>query len=237
MSATRSDASGGLRSALAAVGLTVLAVVVSTAVGVAFLVPTIALGLDVETTLGLVLLTGVGQLGFLAFGLLYARWHGLRIPFRAPSMRELAVAVAATVLALALATVFSFVLSLLDLLPGSVIEEAGTADPTFFLGIALLSIVIVAPAEELLFRGVVQGRLRESFGPFGSVVGSSLLFGSVHLANYTGSVPRVLAGILLIAVTGAVLGAIYEWTDNLAVPIVTHAAYNVALSGLAYLTL
>nr|WP_303646822.1 CPBP family intramembrane glutamic endopeptidase [Haloarchaeobius salinus] len=127
-------------------------------------------------------------------------------------------------------------LAALDLVPGSVIEESGTIDPNFFLGVAVLSVLIVAPAEEYLFRGVVQGRLRETFGPVGAVVGSSLLFGSVHLANYTGSVEQVVAGALLIAGTGAVLGALYEWTDNLTVPIVTHALYNVVLAGTAYVT-
>ena len=37
-----------------------------------------------------------------------------------------------------------------------------------------------------LFRGVIQGRLGRSFGPVAAVVGSSLLFGSIHLGNYTG---------------------------------------------------
>lgn len=231
------DTSGDpVRTAAAAVGLTVLAVLVSTLVGVAFLVPSLALGLDVETTAGLLALTAAGQLGFLGFGLAYARRRGLSIPVRAPSGRELGYAVAGTVLALALATGLSLLLSRLDLLPGSVLEEAGTLDPTFFVGVAVLSVVVVAPAEELLFRGVVQGRLGETFGPVGAVLGSSLLFGSVHLVNYTGSIEQVLAGTLLIAGTGAVLGTLYELTDNLVVPIVTHAAYNVVLAGIAYLT-
>ncbi|WP_440990861.1 lysostaphin resistance A-like protein [Haloarchaeobius baliensis] len=227
---------GPVRTALTAVGLTVLAIVVSTLVGVVFLVPSLALGLDVATTLGLLLLTAAGQLGFLLFGFVYARRRGLRIPVRAPTAREAGFALAGTLFALVLATALSVLLAALDLVPGSVIEESGSIDPNFFLGVAILSVLIVAPAEEYLFRGVIQGRLRETFGPVGAVVGSSLLFGSVHLTNYTGSVPQVVAGALLIAGTGAVLGALYEWTDNLTVPIVTHAVYNVVLAGTAYLT-
>lgn len=213
-----------------------LAIVVSTLVGVVFLVPSLALGLDVETTLGLLLLTAAGQLGFLLFGVAYARRRGLPVPVRAPTAREAGYAVGATLVALVLATGLSVLLAALDLVPGSVIEESGRIDPNFFLGVAVLSVLIVAPAEEYLFRGVVQGRLRETFGPVGAVVGSSLLFGSVHLTNYTGSVPQVVAGVLLIAGTGAVLGTLYEVTDNLTVPIVTHALYNVVLAGTAYVT-
>lgn len=227
---------GPVRTALAATGLTVLAIVVSTLVGVVFLVPSLALGLDVATTLGLLLLTAAGQLGFLLFGVAYARRRGLPVPVRLPTAREAGYALAGTLVALVLATGLSVLLAVLDLVPGSVIEESGTIDPNFFLGVAVLSVLIVAPAEEYLFRGVIQGRLREAFGPVGAVVGSSLLFGSVHLANYTGSVPQVVAGALLIAGTGAVLGTLYELTDNLTVPIVTHAAYNVVLAGTAYVT-
>ena len=36
------------------------------------------------------------------------------------------------------------------------------------------------------FRGVIQGRLGRSFGPIAAVIESSLLFGSIHLRNYTG---------------------------------------------------
>jgi membrane protease YdiL (CAAX protease family) len=227
---------GRVRTALAAAGLTVLAIVVSTLVGVVFLVPSLALGLDVETTLGLLLLTAAGQVGFLGFAVLYARRRGLPVPVRAPSAREVGYALAGTLVALVVAIGLSVLLAAFDLVPGSVIEESGTIDPNFFLGVAILSILIVAPAEEYLFRGVVQGRLRETFGPVGAVVGSSLLFGSIHLTNYTGSVPQVVAGTLLIAGTGAVLGALYEWTDNLTVPIVAHALYNVVLAGTAYVT-
>ncbi|MFD1644603.1 CPBP family intramembrane glutamic endopeptidase [Haloarchaeobius litoreus] len=227
---------GPVRTAIAAAGLTVLAIVVSTLVGVVFLVPSLALGLDIETTLGLLLLTAAGQVGFLLFGLAYARRRGLSIPVRAPTGRQVGYALAGTLVALVVAVGLSVLLAAFDLVPGSVIEESGTIDPDFFLGVAILSVLIVAPAEEYLFRGVVQGRLRETFGPVGSVLGSSLLFGSVHLSNYTGSVEQVVAGVLLIAGTGAILGALYEWTDNLTVPIVTHALYNVVLAGTAYVT-
>ena len=40
----------------------------------------------------------------------------------------------------------------------------GAGDPGYLLTMVGFSLLVVGPAEELLFRGVVQGRLRESWG-------------------------------------------------------------------------
>lgn len=117
-------------------------------------------------------------------------------------------------------------MSELGLVPDSVVGGAVTGDRNILLGLAVLSLFVVAPIEEYLFRGVVQGRLRRSFGPAGAVAVASLLFGSLHLANYAGRPAAVLAGALLIAATGSVLGALYEYTGNFAVPVVAHGLYN-----------
>ncbi|WP_436924306.1 CPBP family intramembrane glutamic endopeptidase [Halosimplex amylolyticum] len=231
----------GRTSPIRAVGfavlLTVGAFLATLVAGIAFLIPLFVLEVDVQSTFAFVGLTAVGQVGFLALGYLVARHRGMSIPISVPSGREAAYAAGATVAALASAVVLSVVLERLGLVPGSVIGDAAITDPTLLLWLGALSVVLVAPAEEFLFRGVVQGTLREAFGPVAAVAGASLLFGSLHLANYTGAASAVVAGALLIATTGAVLGAVYELTDNLAVPIAAHAVYNVVLFVLAYLTI
>ncbi|WP_204366166.1 CPBP family intramembrane glutamic endopeptidase [Halosimplex carlsbadense] len=230
---------GGRTSPARAVGfavlLTVASFLVTLAAGIAFLIPLFILEVNVESTPAFVGLTAVGQVGFLAFGYAVARYRGMSIPIAVPSLRQVGYAAAATVAALASAVGLSVVLAALDLVPGSVIEDAALTDPTLLLWLGFLSIVLVAPAEEFLFRGVVQGTLREAFGPVGAVAGASLLFGSLHLANYTGTPSAVVTGALLIAATGAVLGTVYELTDNLAVPIAAHALYNVVLFAISYL--
>lgn len=192
---------------------------------------------DVASTGAFLALTAAGQVGFLAVAYAYHRRHPeLGISATVPTGRDLGVAALGTTLALVVATGLSVAVNALDLAPGSVIDDAGSVDPSVFLGLAVLSVLLVAPVEEYLFRGVVQGRLRRAFGPVGAVAGSSLLFGSVHLANYTGSFAAVLAGALLVAATGTVLGAVYEYTGNLAVPVAIHALYNASLLLLAYAT-
>ena len=203
---------------------------ISLLVGVVFLVPTVALGYDVGTTPVLLGATAAGQLGFLLVALWYVRRRRIGVPIATPSARELGIAGVGVAAALGLSILLSVALAAFDLLPSSVLDEVVWTDPAFVLGLAVLSVVLIAPAEELLFRGAIQGRLRQQVGPVPAVVGSSLLFGSVHLANYAGNPGSILAGAALIAVSGSVLGALYEYTGNLVVPIVTHGIYNVIVA-------
>lgn len=230
----------GSRSAfpiLESISLTIAAFIVSLVAGVAFIVPMFVLGYDLEATAVLLGATAVGQVAFLVVGYAYVRVRDVPVPVDVPSRSDVLAVLGGTTVALVLATGLSALLLVLDLLPESVIGEIAVSDPVFLLGLAALSVVIVAPAEELLFRGAIQGRLRDRFGPVPAILGSSLLFGSLHLANYTGSFRRVFAGALLIVVVGTVFGTVYEYTGNLAVPIVTHATYNVVLLVIAYLTI
>lgn len=218
-------------------GITVLAFVVSLVAGVAFIVPMFVLGYDLAGTAVLLGATAAGQVAFLAVGYAYVRVRDVRVPVGRPTRDDLVAIAGGTVLALVTATGLSLLLSALDLIPDSVVGDIATDDPTFLLGLAALSVVLVAPAEELLFRGAIQGRLRERIGPVPAILGASLLFGSMHFANYSGALAPVLGGVALIVAVGCVLGALYEYTDNLVVPVVTHAIYNVVLLVLAYLTI
>lgn len=235
MRAPGSTSRAPLSATLEALALTVLAVVISTLAGVVFLVPTIALGYDVRTTWVLVGATAAGQLGFLAVGYAFVRRRDVAVPVDVPSWRELLYVGGGIVTALLAAVALSSVLVALELVPDSVIGEVAARDPAFLLGLAVLSVVLIGPAEELLSRGAIQGCLRERFGPVPAVAGASLLFGSIHLTNYAGSLPSVIAAALLIAAIGAVLGTLYELTGNLAVPILAHACYNVVLLVSSYL--
>lgn len=223
-----------MRAAVAGIGLTLAAVLVSLVGGVALTVPLLFADVDIQSTPVFLALTVAGQLGFVVVAYAYARRHGLRIPIELPDLRGIGYALGGTVGALVIISALSLVVQRLDLVPGSVITDAALRDPNLLLGLAVLSVVLVAPIEEFLFRGVIQGRLREAFGPVGAITGSSLLFGSVHLANYTGSIGPIVAGAVLIAVSGAVLGFLYEWTENLTVPIITHALFNVVQLVAAY---
>lgn len=237
MANTTARGAGWALPVLELLGLTVLAFLVSLVAGVAFIVPMFALGYDLAGTAVLLGATAAGQVAFLAVGYAYVRVRDVPVPVRRPSRNDLVAILGGTVLALVTATGLSVLLSALDLVPDSVVGDVAETDPTFLLGLAALSVLLVAPAEELLFRGAIQGRLRQRIGPIPAVLGASLLFGSMHLANYSGGLAPVVAGALLITAVGCVMGALYEYTDNLVVPVVTHAVYNVVLMVVAYLTI
>ena len=196
--------------------------------------PLVVLGYGVQTTLVFVGSTAAGQLGMLVLGYLYLRYRDLSVPVRTPTAATLGYVVAGTVAALVTAVGLSLALAALNLLPGSVVGDAAETDPTLLLGLAALSVAVVAPVEEFLFRGVIQRRLVDRFGAVPGVAGASLLFGSMHLANYTGRLAPVIAGALLIAAVGAVFGTVYERTDNLVAPVLVHAVYNVVLLLVSY---
>lgn len=225
------------RAVAVAIGVTVLAFLATLVASIAFLVPLFWLDVDVEQLGPFVGLLVVGQVTFLVVAVLVAWLRDMRIPVEVPSLTEVSYALGGTVAALVTVVLLSILIELLGVVPGSVLGDMALADPTILLWIGVLSVVLVAPAEEFLFRGVVQGTLREAFGPWSAVAGASLLFGSLHLSNYTGVPEAVVAGAAIIVVTGSVLGVLYELTDNLAVPIIAHGLYNLVLSLLAFLTL
>ncbi|WP_255169516.1 CPBP family intramembrane glutamic endopeptidase [Natrononativus amylolyticus] len=228
---------GKIRAVGVAVGLTVLALILSGVVGVLFAVPLFVLGFDFESTAVFVTLLLGGQIGFFAAGYLYVRRYGLAVRLARPDRRDLSYAAGGTIVALVFATGASIVLEFLGLTPESVLEGFVTADPLILIWLALLSIVVVAPAEEYLFRGVIQGRLRNTFGPASAIVVASLLFGSMHFGNWTGSLATVVGWALLITGVGVVMGVLYERTNNLTVPIIAHAVYNCFLFIAGYLLL
>lgn len=226
---------GRARAIGVSVGLLLAGLAVSIVFGVAFTIPLVLFGGEVSDSATFLAFAAVGQLAFLAVGGAYVRRTG-GVTLRWPTRRDLAYAVGGLLAALVLVIGISIAASAAGVAPsGSVFDDPIAQDPTVALGLAALSIVLVAPAEELLFRGAIQGRLRRAFGPAGAIAGASLIFGAIHFANFTGSVVDVMVGVGVITVGGAVFGIIYERTRNLVVPIIAHGAYNTTLLVAAFL--
>lgn len=95
--------------------------------------------------------------------------------------------------------------------------------------VSLGAFASVAVNEELLFRGVVFRILEERVGTWLALVGSSLLFGLIHLVNGGAT----LEGTLAIALQGGLLMAsAYIATRSLWVPIALHFAWDFLESGI-----
>lgn len=122
------------------------------------------------------------------------------------------------------------------------IIELGMQDPFVFVILAVLSILVVGPAEELLFRGVIQTRLRESFGVAAGLTLATALFAIVHLPGFvdmgdlgSGELLGGLLGVSVLFVVGGVLAVVYEYTGNLVIPAVIHGLFNATQAAFGYL--
>ncbi len=114
--------------------------------------------------------------------------------------------------------------------------DPASHQPVYFLWMILLSVLVVGPAEELLFRGAIQGLLRRAWGPWPAVVGASALFGALHFSVGAGPLPGVLAYVAIAFLLGMVLGIVYEQTGNLVVPALAHGLFNALAFGMQYLS-
>ena len=190
-----------------------------------------ALRLGVST----VLLQGV-TFGGVALFYLQARDIGLEfIRVRVPTRRDIAWVTGGFIMILVAVRALSAIIAYLGFDHASnQIIEVGREEPTVFLVLIPLSFLLVGPGEELLFRGLIQGTLRESFHPARALILASLIFAMVHVFSLQGSGKLVYIGVVF--TLALVLGVTYERTDNLAVPALIHGAYNAVQFGLAYYT-
>ncbi len=225
---SRSEQSG-IKLILETVGLTALAFIASLILGVIFVVGAILGGYGIGSTFTLAGSTIIGQVGFLLVAFFYIKYRDVKVPFELPSKSNLLYIVGGIGLTLLTALGLLQIQSMLGLMSESVIEDAARGNPMIILVLAILSITLIAPSEELLFRGAIQGRLHEHFGSYPSIITASLLFGSLHLLNFSGSIIPTVFSAFIIVVTGSILGWLYERTENLAVPITVHAIYNFIL--------
>ncbi|GAB3421254.1 CPBP family intramembrane metalloprotease [Haloparvum alkalitolerans] len=200
-----------------------------------------AFGVDVTARPSLRLVMSTILLQGVTFGglsILYLRFRDLDFEFVSlsiPDRRDVAVTIGGVGTLLGLLIVASRVISSLGLESAeNQVVTVGQQNPTAFLILIPLSFLLVGPGEELLYRGLVQGTLRETLHPTRAIVLASALFASIHLFSLSGEGKLVYVGIAF--VLALVLGATYEYTDNLVVPALIHGAYNAIQFTSAYLT-
>jgi len=221
-----------------AVSIAILGVVLLVAVTAA--VGSVAIGIGLSTGVALVLGTALGQyLGFAGLALTYLRrrgfsWDQIRryLGVRRPTGRELGLVVLGQLSIFAILVVLGGLIQLVGL-EGADNEGAEAAaraaqtEPLIFVAIVVGMFLVVGPCEELLFRGGMQGRLRERFPAAAAIVMTSAVFAPVHVIALAGSsAVAILVTVTVLFVTSLVLGAVYEYTGNLLVPILLHGLHN-----------
>jgi len=157
------------------------------------------------------------------------------IPWATPSRRELGLIVAGIVVLVGANNGITRLFAAVDVSLGdNAAVTVGAGEPAYLLTMVVFSLLVVGPAEELLFRGVVQGRLRETWGVWPSILAATVLFGLSH-ASVSGGVAGIAAYIVTATLLGVLLGYLYERTDNIVVPAVIHGVNNAVIFAWLYL--
>lgn len=146
-----------------------------------------------------------------------------------PTKEELKLGGAVLFTSLLLSVTLSVLVSLFNITPpqNTVTETLRSGSQLVVVGFILLNFLFVGPAEELVFRGYIQGQLKESMTARASIIGSSGLFAIAHFpAMGSGELLSMSLYLVILLAIGGLLGVTYEKTENLVIPILIHACYN-----------
>jgi len=183
-----------------------------------------ALLLGVKT----VVLQGITFSGITLFYIKFSEkdWNFIRVQY--PTLRDVGVAsIGFFLLISAMYTIRAFT-SFFDIqIAQNSAIELGKEDPTGFLVLIPLSFLLIGPGEELLNRGLIQGLLSEEFHPVRAILLTSALFAVTHISSLNGRGKIVY--LITVFVLSLILGATYEYTDNLIVPALIHGSYDALI--------
>ena len=234
------------------------AVAVVVAIGLGVLGPAIALvgglgvsllgavGGGVSLAVNIVLTLIVGQ--YVAFGGLavgYLAWRGFDragivsyLGVRRPSLKELGLVVGGWVVIVVTLFVVSAIVQLLGTETASnQSAEVAMQNPAIIPLFIVAMFLVVGPSEEILYRGVVQGRLRESLPAAPAIAIASGIFALIHVMALTGGLSGRLTTVGILFFPSLVFGAVYEYTDNLVVPALLHGLHNAVLFTILYISI
>lgn len=213
----------------------ILLVVGGTVLGGLLSVPAVLVG--GTSIVALTALFVLSEAGYAITGWIYAqRWLDKTISIKIPTKYQTIWIIASAIGMLAIPIVIEIVSSTTGIQYGRVDQELLTGSPEMVLVLVVLSVVLIGPAEEYLFRGVIQSRLSQSMGAPAAIITASLLFVLPHAIGYTGGAEAVVLLSLAPFSLGLVMGLLYERFENLLLPMLAHGFYNAVLFLSTYVT-
>ncbi|WP_439028208.1 lysostaphin resistance A-like protein [Haloarchaeobius sp. DT45] len=113
---------------------------------------------------------------------------------------------------------------------------AGNTD--YLLLLVAVALLVNGPAEEFLFRNIIQKSLYRTFSRRSAIVVTSLIFALVHIpAFWTTNYGALVTSLLVIFVGSLVFGTAYAKTENLTVVALVHGLFNAIQILMLYLAL
>jgi membrane protease YdiL (CAAX protease family) len=192
----------------------------------------VSIGPVLNIGLSLFLVQGIGLMGV---GYAYLRRRDTplsAVGLSLPSLRQVGVVVGALVLSIIYLNVAGYIIQSFGAQTAeNNVVSMGLENPEILLWLIPGAYIFIGPGEELLFRGVIQSRIREVFPPVSGVVVASVIFAGIHFPALSLGAPlsAKLTTLLVLMGPSLILGATYEYTDNLVVPILIHGSYDALL--------
>ncbi|PLR97486.1 CPBP family intramembrane glutamic endopeptidase [Bacillus sp. T33-2] len=84
-------------------------------------------------------------------------------------------------------------------------------------------VLIIAPGEEIFWRGFIQKRLLNNTNIWSAIIVSSIMYATVHI--YSGQFILVLAAFA----AGLVWSALYAWKRSIPLVIISHVTFDLLL--------
>jgi len=188
-----------------------------------------------QVGLSALLLQGVA---FGGISLVYLRVRDLDFDFiklRVPTLRDLGWTVGGFLALFLGMMAIAYVLTQFGFQPAeNRVVQLGNQDPTVFLYLIPIAFILIGPGEELLFRGIIQGTLRESFGAPVAIAIASVIFAVAHTLSLIGNLQGRAIYIATLFFLSLILGVAYERTDHLAVNALIHGGYDALLFLIAF---
>lgn len=178
---------------------------------------------------------GLATLWFGVLGVVYLRFRPVSLHYGLhwPTLRDTGWIIGGVIAVVLVSVIVEVVFSpFSDGNATTISAAAAVENPIFIYTIFLVgNLVLIAPIEEFLYRGVIQGRLREAFGPIAAISITAIGFALGHILSYWygGSdllSVSVFTALFGIAAVGLVLGAIYERTESLLLVSIIHGLVN-----------
>jgi hypothetical protein len=227
-----------LRALGESVGVIVFAVIVALVLATAGGIALLLAGSELTSPTFLVVTLVGSQAGFALGALAYLRWRGeplSNVGIAVPDLKGVVLVPVGLVVTFAMSLSAGIAVQLLDLQPA---ENATTSqaagDPTSLLLLIPIMILVVGPCEELLFRGIVQRRIRERASAPVAIVLGGALFASIHFFALVGDLSAIATTIGVLFFPSLVFGTLYEYGKNIVVNALVHGLYNSVIVVILY---